>query len=180
MLVSDLSLPRRAVRALSFVLAFGGLASSAHGWAQEAGLSFVDRTAELREPTTVLRSERPFRTDTIEIELGAISLGVLEYKITMSAGDTVVYSWASPVDVHVEFHGHTDPALNPVMDVVFYDIVDGAAASGTLTAPMDGMHGWYFRNRTFETFKVQLTMAGFYELGPGLRTPQTAPPTAAQ
>lgn len=174
-----LALSRGAARCLSVVAAGVG-AAGGHCWAQEAGLSFVDRTAELRQPTTVLDSEREFRTDTIEIELGAISLGVLEYKITMSAGDTVVYSWTSPVDVHVEFHGHTDPALNPVMDVVFYDIVDGSAASGTMTAPMDGMHGWFFRNRTFETFKVTLTMAGFYELGPGLRTPQTAPPTATQ
>lgn len=166
---SSLNLKRTASVALLSAAGAGGVL------AQEAGLSYVDRTADLLEPSTALRASRPFRTDSVEIELGAISLGVLEYKITMAAGDAVVYSWSSPVDIHVEFHGHTDPASNPVMDVVFYDIVDAATSSGSLVAPMDGMHGWYFRNRTFETFKVTLTIAGFYELGAGIRTPSTPP-----
>lgn len=158
-----------------YVVAFAVLPSAA--FAQAAGVNYVDRTAELRQPHTASVQAKAFRTDTVEIELGPISLGVLEYKVTMAAGDALVYSWSSPIDVHVELHGHTDPAVDPVMDVVFYDIRDGRQSRGSVIAPMAGMHGWYFQNPSFETFKVTLTIAGFYELGPGLRTP-SAPPAA--
>lgn len=45
---------------------------------------------------------------------------------------------------------------------------EGEQSSGTLTAPLEGIHGWYFANPQFEPVTVELTLAGFYRLEPGI------------
>ena len=37
-------------------------------------------------------------------------------------------------------------------------------ASGTLTAPFSGIHGWYWENTSDQEIMVTLTAAGFYNL----------------
>ena len=35
-----------------------------------------------------------------------------------------------------------------------------------MTAPIDGIHGWYFRNRSERPIKIRLKLSGFYQLVP--------------
>ena len=52
-----------------------------------------------------------------------------------------------------------------------YEKGDGRAeASGTLTAPFTGIHGWYWENPTNQEITVTLTTAGFYNLAHEFRT----------
>ncbi len=111
----------------------------------------------------------PFRTDVIDVPLRAG--GELEYKIDMKAGGTVVYSWevrsiANPQSFYTEFHGHTEP-VGGRGDLMFYEKGTGAKAAGSLIAPWEGIHGWYWQNKSDAPVVVRLRMAGFYEIVPG-------------
>jgi hypothetical protein len=111
----------------------------------------------------------PYRTDVTDVPLGAG--GELEYKIDMKAGGTVVYSWevrsiADPKSFYTEFHGHTEP-VSGRGDLMFYEKGDGDKAAGSLIAPWDGIHGWYWQNKTDKPVVVRLRVAGFYEIVPG-------------
>ncbi|MBJ6987797.1 MULTISPECIES: hypothetical protein [unclassified Devosia] len=112
----------------------------------------------------------PFRQDEIEIPLGALGagLGATEYKVTMEEGQTLVYSWTASTPVVVEFHGHTvtsDGSPEIVMDYIKGEMQEG---HGALTAPLTGIHGWYFANPTFEDATITLKLSGYYLLEPGL------------
>ena len=43
-------------------------------------------------------------------------------------------------------------------------------ASGTLTAPFSGIHGWFWENTTDQPITVTLTASGFYNLSHEFRT----------
>jgi hypothetical protein len=93
----------------------------------------------------------------------------LEYKVEMKAGETLIYSWAvvglsSADEFHYEFHGHTPP--RPEVKVAVYEQATGAAPNGSLVAPFDGVHGWYFQNQSLTPVVVRLKISGFYALIP--------------
>ena len=41
---------------------------------------------------------------------------------------------------------------------------DRDGANGALTAPFDGIHGWYFQNQSGNPDIVRVKISGFYEL----------------
>lgn len=107
--------------------------------------------------------------DTIEIPIDAF--GELEYKLGMQAGDAIVYSWQvdgidDPEFLYAEFHGHTEPVPGEAGTVMFYRRAEGGSENGALTAPFDGIHGWFLQNRSTRSIVVRLDVAGFYELIP--------------
>ena len=123
-----------------------------------------------------IRHPAAFRTDTFEIPLAAdgdeARRNALEFKVNVSKGGSLVYSWeaeglAVPEDLMFDFHGHTVAAeAKGDVSVADYEKGSGAAANGSLTAPVDGIHGWYFRNRSGQPIKVRVRLSGFYELVP--------------
>lgn len=116
-------------------------------------------------------SEAGYRTDVVDVPLRG-SGAELEYMIKMKTGDTVVYSWevlsiSNPQTFLTEFHGHTDAAPGGAGDLMFYEKAAGAKAAGSLIAPWQGTHGWYWQNKSDAPVVVRLRLAGFYELIPG-------------
>jgi hypothetical protein len=110
-----------------------------------------------------------FRTDTVDIPIRGND-GDLEYKIAMKAGDTVVYSWEvmqtiMPDELYSEFHGHTEPVQGSGT-LMFYRKSTGTSDHGTLTAPFEGIHGWYLQNQSARPVVIRLRMAGFYTIIP--------------
>jgi hypothetical protein len=107
-----------------------------------------------------------WRTDTIKVP---VAIGRdLEYKLTMKAGDTIVYNvsfgaLADPGQMISEFHGHTEK-VDGVGDLMFYAKTGGSPQSGAFTAPWAGIHGWYLKNDSTADVVVTLELAGFYEL----------------
>jgi hypothetical protein len=129
---------------------------------------------EIAEPTgkeTLSRTcAAPYRTDVIDVPIRGN--GELEYMIQMKGGETVVYSWevpgiGDPQSFYTEFHGHTEAASGQPGDLMFYAKASGAKASGSLIAPWQGIHGWYWQNKHAAPVTVRLRLAGFYELIPG-------------
>jgi hypothetical protein len=125
------------------------------------------REYPLREGVIAIKPVK-WRTDTVKVPVPA-GQG-LEYKLTMKAGDTIVYNIAfgdvkDPSQIVSEFHGHT-PQVNGVGDLMFYSKTGGSPQSGSFTAPWDGIHGWYLKNDSPADMVVTLDLAGFYELSP--------------
>jgi hypothetical protein len=103
----------------------------------------------------------PARTETFNITLPVD--GKTEIKALMKKGKVVVYEWS--VDggqVYVDFHGH-DPAKGDKF-WVRYEEGDGVTGSkGSLVAPFDGEHGWYWLNVSDQPVTIHLSVTGFQD-----------------
>lgn len=83
-----------------------------------------------------------------------------EYKLAMQKGARTRYDWvvSSGVvnyDLHadapgIKYHGYAKGQNRP-------------SESGELVAAFDGMHGWFWRNRTANVVTVTLRTAGDYQ-----------------
>lgn len=117
-----------------------------------------------------------FRSDSFTITLAPdgddARRNALEFKVSMIKGAMLVYGWkaeglAAPEDLMFDFHGHTAATqAQGEVSVADYERGSGAEANGSLTAPIDGIHGWYFRNRSDKPATIRVRLSGYYELIP--------------
>jgi hypothetical protein len=108
-----------------------------------------------------------YRQDTLDVEVPP-GPG-LEVKLAMREGDALVYTWVAeglddPSQLLSEFHGHTEREPGEPGTLMFYRKATGDREHGSLVAPFDGIHGWYYRNDTDMPIVVRLSVSGFYEL----------------
>ena len=109
----------------------------------------------------VVGQDRPFVNDAQEFVLGPRE--GLEFKYRLEKGQALLYSWTATAPVNFEFHAEPDGA--PKGYAQTYEKKDAQRqASGTLTAPFPGIHGWYWENTTDAPVTVTLKSAGFYNL----------------
>ena len=107
-----------------------------------------------------------FRSDTIMIEL---DIGEqTEYKAIMKQGEAFVYHWKlEKGNVYTDFHA--DPGENaaaagyPDQYYIRYAESETAENSGSLVAPFDGNHGWYWLNIEEEPITITLEVHGYYD-----------------
>ena len=113
-----------------------------------------------------------FRTDTIEIPLrdgdDSTRGNELEYKVRMKKDATLIYEWSvadieNPEEFYYDFHGQT-VVEGPDVTVAEYKQATGVGAKGALTAPFDGVHGWFLQNQSAKAVVVKIRLSGFYEL----------------
>jgi hypothetical protein len=117
---------------------------------------------------------KPFRTDIIDIPMAAAEQdgSELEYKVHMTVGQALVYSWsvaAPKEEFYVDFHSEQRPSAK--QNVVSHKVGLMIASDGSLTAPFEGIHGWYFQNQSLKPVVVHLKISGFYDLLPGGKPP---------
>ena len=110
---------------------------------------------------TIVGQERPFQTETVSFKV-APHQGV-EYKYRLDKGEALLYSWTATAPVNYELHAEPDGAPAGYAQSYEKKPVTGQA-SGTLTAPFPGIHGWYWENPGAEEVTVTLTSAGFYNI----------------
>ncbi len=104
------------------------------------------------------------REDTIEVVVPA-EKGI-EYKFKSLKYGSTKYEWATNKGiVYIDFHGEIKQE-NPPKNVFYesYTLAYSNNMAGTLTAPFEGKHGWYFRNETDEDIIVTIRLNGQYEL----------------
>ena len=112
----------------------------------------------------------PFRSDAVDIPLAPgdrLEGSEIEWKVRMTKGQSLVYAWSvsglsDPGEFYSDFHGHSPP--KPELQVATYRQAMGASDNGSLTAPFDGVHGWYLQNQSAGPVVVHLKLSGFYEL----------------
>lgn len=101
----------------------------------------------------------PLREDAFEIVVPPG--GWVEYKAVMARGAALVYTWkAQGGDISYDFHADL-----PDSDTGFftrYRNGDDSQGSGSIVAPYEGLHGWYWKNHGDETAVIELEVAGFY------------------
>jgi hypothetical protein len=119
--------------------------------------------------TIVAAQERPFQQETVEFT-AAPGEG-LEYKYRLDQGESLLYSWRATGPVHVEFHAEPDGAPRGYAQT-YETLENTSSASGTLTAPFSGIHGWYWENRGAAPITVTLSSAGYYNLSHEFRANQ--------
>ena len=125
--------------------------------ALESGAS----TKAASQAAIIVGQDRPFTSETVEWVLKPGE--GMEYKYRLEKGEALMYSWKATAAVNYELHAEPDGA--PRGYAQSYEKRDAIPqASGTLTAPFSGIHGWFWENTTDQPVTVTLQSAGFYNL----------------
>jgi hypothetical protein len=136
---------------------------------QVEALSSAAPAGAAGEAPIVVPQDRAFKQETIEFKVGPRE--GMEYKYRLEKGEALLYSWKTTAPVNVEFHAEPDGAPRGYAQT--YEKTDRQTeASGTLTAPFPGIHGWYWENTTDQEITVTLTSAGYYNLSHEFRSGQ--------
>lgn len=86
-----------------------------------------------------------------------------EVKAHMVKGDSFVFQWkATGGPVKAEMHGEKLNATDGSFTDYWKDL-EITSGQGDFTAPFDGTHGWYFRNKGEVPVKVTVKTVGFYK-----------------
>ncbi len=84
-----------------------------------------------------------------------------EVKSLMKAGDSFRYEWKTDgAEVRFELHGER---LGASEAFTSYEKGVATGASGSFTAPFDGTHGWYWRNRTDQPVTITVKATGKFQ-----------------
>lgn len=84
-----------------------------------------------------------------------------EVKADMRGGDSFEYQWATGgPEVRFELHGEEKGAAADAY--TSYEKGTSAGASGKFTAPFDGTHGWFWRNRTDGPVTITVVAKGTF------------------
>ncbi len=152
-------------------LGLGKLTGLSRLWALEAKTFNAGGDVSLSYSSTAPRASH-----VVDIPLGAAGWAeeALEYKVRMAPGQSVLYRWqalnldGSPVTVPVEFDQHGHDVVDEHVPETVVDYRKGRALSeeGSMTAPLEGIFGWYFRNHAPDPIIVRLKVEGYYSLIP--------------
>lgn len=118
------------------------------------------------QATIVVPQERAFQEETVEFTVAPRE--GMEYKYRLDKGEALLYSWKTSAPVNFEFHAEPDGAPRGYAQT--YEKGQGSEASGTLTAPFSGIHGWFWENLGDQPVTVTLTSAGYYNVAHEFRT----------
>jgi hypothetical protein len=137
---------------------------------QVAALNKTAATAGATAQGAILvAQEKPFQQESVDFKI-APKEG-MEYKYRLDKGEALLYSWTATGPVDYELHAEPDGA--PAGYAQSYEKKSGSSgASGTLTAPFPGIHGWYWENKTDKEVTVTLKSAGFYNISHEFRNNQ--------
>lgn len=130
------------------------------------------QTATAGGAPTIAPQPRAYQNETVEFKLAPG--GSIEYKYRLDRGEALLYSWKATAPVNYELHAEPDGAPQGFAES-FEKKNAMNTASGTLTAPFSGIHGWYWENPGGSEVTVTLSAAGFYNMSHEFRKDQ--PPT---
>ncbi len=86
-----------------------------------------------------------------------------EIKTALKAGQMIMFSWQTDGgQVYVDFHGH-EPGAGNEFWVRYKEQQSGTKGGGSLVAPFEGEHGWYWLNISETPVVITLNLSGYYE-----------------
>jgi len=100
-----------------------------------------------------------YRVDTREFKIPPMT--GMEFKYDLDKGATMLYEWKS--SFFVDFDFHTEPEGAPQGTSDSFEKGTAAQSRGGYTAPYDGIHGWYWENKTDREITLTLTASGFFQ-----------------
>lgn len=144
------------------------------GVGEALGLTAMAKTADAEAPQAAglpaastgpskatIAKAPALREDTLTITLAPHS--GQEVKAHMQAGDSFVFRWASEGGpVKVDMHGEKPNAADGEY-TSYWEEKQLTEARGAFTAPFEGTHGWFWRNKGETPVKVTVRTTGFYK-----------------
>jgi hypothetical protein len=129
---------------------------------REVEIPAFNEPVPLPNPAVHQREDRPIETRTITVTLEQD--GQTEVKAVLRASKVIAYTWKTDGGlVYCDMHGH-DPAAGQDFFVRYREDAEGATeATGSLVAPFDGEHGWYWLNLHEGPVTITLTVTGFFD-----------------
>jgi hypothetical protein len=85
-----------------------------------------------------------------------------EIKAAMRSGDAFVFAWSATGPVNFDMHGEAFDAKSDEFTSYWKDRGQ-STGNGSFTAPFDGNHGWYWRNKGSEPVTVTVKVSGYFE-----------------
>jgi hypothetical protein len=86
-----------------------------------------------------------------------------EIKVLLKTSQVLTFSWqAEGGIVYTDFHGH-EPNTNNDFWVRYEEQQSGAQGSGSLVAPFEGEHGWFWLNLSEQPVTIKLSLNGYYD-----------------
>jgi hypothetical protein len=87
----------------------------------------------------------------------------LEYKFAMNKNEVLEYSWSTDgASIYFDFHGEPKGAKNGYFKS--YLESSNNESKGHLTAPFEGIHGWYWENDNDQPIAIELKTNGDYQV----------------
>jgi len=133
------------------------------GLGEKIGLTILATSLNQKDPIIVSNEQKAVadRNDTVEVIVPA-GKGV-EYKFQLNSQQTMKYKWKTTgeslfLDLHGEPEGDTTGYYES------YTIATAHEMSGQFTAPFNGIHGWYWKNKSGHDITVTLTTSGPYQV----------------
>ena len=136
------------------------VASAEAGSVESAGAD-ASGTAPALKVWSVKHAER-YVQRTYEVPLKVDE--ELEYKAVMARGDALLYRWRVKEggQVYFEFHGEPTEGKWPEGYYESYEKGEGSSAAGSMVAPFNGNHGWYWQNLGDKPVTIVVELAGYY------------------
>jgi hypothetical protein len=101
------------------------------------------------------------RTETLSIVIPPES--ETEIKTVLRPNKVIVYTWQTDGDpIYSDFHGH-NPEYGSEFFVRYSEHQEATGSNGSLVAPFEGEHGWYWLNFNAEPVTVTLTVTGYFD-----------------
>jgi hypothetical protein len=141
---------------LGRVLGLTGMASAT----PEAGTADTAPQAAAAPTKAAIAKATPLRSDEMTLTLPPHS-GV-EVKAEMAAGDHMIFRWEATGPVKADMHGEPPNAGDDEF-TTYWKEADLTSGQGAFTAPFEGIHGWYWRNRGETPVTVKVRTSGFYK-----------------
>jgi len=129
---------------------------------REVEIPGFNEPVPLPNPAVHQSEDRPIQTRTVTLTLKAGQ--ETEIKTVLRTSKVIVYTWHSEGGpAYCDLHGH-DPAAGNEFFVRYREDQDGATdVTGSLVAPFDGEHGWYWLNINEVPITITLTVTGFFD-----------------
>lgn len=132
-----------------------------HGYEHSTNSELLNTSQEHAQKTDLNKSaSSPQWQDSISVTIPEDDY--IEYKLYMDKDATLEYTWETNGEpLFFDFHG--EPAGDTSGYFKSYRESTERQASGTLTTPFAGTHGWYWRNDSEQPVTIQLKINGAYQ-----------------
>ena len=110
----------------------------------------------LAEKGAAFPAEAKAQSDRFQIEL--LPYEGIELKYVLDQGAPMVFSWHATAPVNVDMHSH--PFDGGTEATESFVIADLPTQTAVYVAPFNGIHGWYWQNRTMQPVTLTLDATG--------------------
>jgi hypothetical protein len=98
------------------------------------------------------------QSDRFEFEL--LPYEGIEFKYVLDKGAPMLFSWHATAPVNVDMHSH--PFDGGTAATESFVIADMPTQTAIYVAPFNGIHGWFWQNRTMNPVKLTLDASGAF------------------